>query len=409
MIDLFINKKPSRTSRDDNKIFNFMLSARAMCLTKNRSWIEKMVGGGFISNLDGSWDEADSLPYLTQLFKVMDVFDSHYDEWDMHLQPIYPVDISGETNSGRVMTFCLVPFVIYDKITITNSREKSHDIRDLVVATELEMENGNLHASMIQGTRLSLSEKEQVSGYIHSHLNTRNIDNFNNLCNISSFCIGGTSELQDLITESASSDFDEGLIDLFLTMVDSIVKWESLEGVPYVKIQSLLDSNVKKINPGNVNISSFYTLKLKNQLLKAVRDNNILNYYISEGRYRIHDDESIAQAIKSIITDIYPSEKYYYLAKYNKGKWYGISEENIFDRDYTERNLKVDNEMPFIYFCGQKKYFKVVTEKKKEYSLDDYNVHPKLINYVIKQFEQKLYREAIRNSTVRKYNQSINA
>jgi hypothetical protein len=415
MIDLYINRPPSRVTgsniANDRQMFNIAYSAMSIGLSKSRTWISRMVRAGFIADSDGFWEVEKNELYLTQLFAVMDVLDSHYDEWEMHIQPLYSTDIGSESDSGRKFVFSLTPFVIYDDFTITNSTGQSHPIEKLIVALPMTIEEGNLCPEVMMGTRLTISSLEYSSGYLHSHLNSRRIQKFNSLEKLDTFCIGGSSELHDLIMEMrAVGTFDAGLFDLYFTMVDTAVKWESLEGVPYFKITKLLDKRVPELNPSTMRMINYVNDKLENQLLHEIQESKILKYYVQNDRYKIHPD-SLKTAIGNITKTIFPTEIKNFFCKENGGRHYAIPDsEEDFNERYVNNKFKIEQEAPYFYFCGRKKYFKVVEQKdKKKYSLDDYEIHPKLIDYVITRFEQKLYEQAVRRGTAQKYRESIDA
>lgn len=119
----------------------------------------------------------------------------------------------------------------FPKVTITNSKKKTHDITDLWVRVNFQ-KDGRL-ASTIYGLRSSASNEEMVSQYFHSHLPNYTWDKIR----WESFCTG-TGQINQVIG-LLRNNFSATNFGLFCAHLKSYVAWESLEGNPYRRISDI--------------------------------------------------------------------------------------------------------------------------------------------------------------------------
>lgn len=124
----------------------------------------------------------------------------------------------------------------YPKLVIRNSRNEFHNITDLYIKIEKWPYGLEGTGASFQGARASLTKEEYVSHYSHSHL-PQSILGFN------SFCLG-TSDMGVLLHENFFNSKEE--LEYFLNILRSYLSWESLEGVPYISINSI--SKYYKLN-----------------------------------------------------------------------------------------------------------------------------------------------------------------
>lgn len=143
--------------------------------------------------------------------------------------------------------------VIHIKIEdfeIQNSIGEKHPIKDLFIRLIIDGIGDNyiFFNPQIYGFRTTLTNKENQSGYMHSHINTasecldvlaRNSENFFCVRTFGySFCLGG-SEVRDLMSVINSNPYNKDILELFLYTLKDVFKWESLEGVPYKRISGI--------------------------------------------------------------------------------------------------------------------------------------------------------------------------
>ncbi len=117
-------------------------------------------------------------------------------------------------------------------INITNSDNQKHIIKDLYVVLPLT-KDGLLITPQIFGFRGSITNIEKASNYYHSHLsNSYEHD-------ITHFCLG-SGPLVEIINKM-SKGYNPKLFDMFLANLAIYVEWESIEGSPYRRINTLVE------------------------------------------------------------------------------------------------------------------------------------------------------------------------
>lgn len=129
----------------------------------------------------------------------------------------------------------------YPKLTITNSENSSHTIRDLYCILNIRYIEGKgiFYVHSLSGFRGTLSKIEVDRGYIHSHCHM----------NGDTFCTG-SGEVTELLSLMKEKTFNSDIFELFLEVLNSAVRWESLEGTPYHYIKNL--ANISPVRGGNI-------------------------------------------------------------------------------------------------------------------------------------------------------------
>ena len=137
--------------------------------------------------------------------------------------------------------------IIHKDVTVTNSVEESHYIGDVMTSYHIKAETYKDGFRIYSGnsfglTRLTYTPKDIYSGFTHSHVS------FGLTASFASFCTGDADLKTDNVIHTRifpiSSDdeiFSEAHDDIIkkATRIDSMVRWESLEGGPYKSIGTL--------------------------------------------------------------------------------------------------------------------------------------------------------------------------
>lgn len=178
------------------------------------------------------------------------------------LQTIYPNnwDLDISTLNSRAPYTLVIKF---PEITITNGRRESHVIKDLYVRWKFGI--GFRIKKSLEGIRGTLSYLEYKSGYSHSHLPSRNAQDWN------AFCLG-SGGFADLNQEWCVEDkkFIQEEFELLLYQLGAYVKWESLGGGPYIRISGISvrgnsmhvrDEDIKRSLKRIINSISCFPLK----------------------------------------------------------------------------------------------------------------------------------------------------
>jgi hypothetical protein len=218
--------------------------------------------------------------------------------------------------------FSLRLIIKYDNITITNTNNDKNEIKDLYVIINFEHKNG-LSIQKIKGIRTTFSNGEFVNGYIHSHLPVQSLSIIQTLFS-ANFCIGN-DELSTLVNKLKIPNlFSNELLTLLLLQIEPYLSWESLEGVPYIKIETIKDYGneviLNSINERNIQLKCIDLFKFT-----LISDENInFEFSYEKMRYEIIEDEYLINFLSYHFSD------YSYLE--SKGKYYDI---NVITNDKT--------------------------------------------------------------------------
>lgn len=388
----------------DKYIQKFLLSAKQMNLTNKKEWLGRLIDSDkflyrnrFKDHANIVVDSEKKAIIKTQIFQLIDLFNKKYEKnWDIHLEFDF-VD-----SKVRFEIF----FVIrYESITISNSKNQTRNLKNLFVILPVSYNNSDrcIYFPDILGTRLTLSHDEWYSGYMHSHLgNISKVDNAGLIGIVRKFCLG-TSDLSELIME-LSTEFNIEQLELMLYTIDSYITWESLEGVPYITMSNIT-IQVKEIRMKDVSIG--YCRSLYDYFKVSFNREEInhlpFDFIYTEGRYKIRDINQLDEFIKNKFIELFPKYSTEILCrKGNDGIYYRIPDSKEFQNPIEIiKKIKKDNELPFVYIQGEKIEFSIVDiQKQADIDLSKYNIHPKFLNYVKKQFECELYYACVRGSAV---------
>lgn len=189
----------------------------------------------------------------------------------------------------------------YPSVDIRNSNNETFNIKDLFVVIKVKIESNDIKFyDKIGGFRMSLSKIEYVSRFNHPHLHSNILNNSNDYmlfkeymrtCNNSSsifdFCTGTGQDIDKLLNSISEEEFytEENIIQFFL-LVDMMVGWESIEGVPYKRLATigyLLEnsySNTELIESNDIDNEKL-ELIFKILINNILSDNNLQTQFIN--------------------------------------------------------------------------------------------------------------------------------
>lgn len=129
-------------------------------------------------------------------------------------------------------------YIHFPELEIVNSRNSRHTITNLYVnfkveGIDIEETNSNICSILCNGDRQTLTIEEYSSKYLHSHLPSMRNDNFG----YKTFCLGA-SNFGQILVEVSMNMSEESWMMLFLSL-ESYLKWESLEGGPYIQMRNI--------------------------------------------------------------------------------------------------------------------------------------------------------------------------
>ena len=335
----------------------------------------------------------DKTKVKADFFKILDLFEEKY---------------KGQADLGFLYEDgYFIPYfkVIYPKFTITNSHGRSHEIRDLFVYHSFKWTNGAVHPYKLEGGRLSKTDLEVTSSYQQSHLSSHSSWKDNPLY-CSYFCVGGDTDVSRMMAEF-EVDMDIDRYELFLFCVDSMVTWESLEGVPFLRMEVVKNANNLRVNSFNI----MYTEDIVHLILSEKVPLDV-DFYISNGMYKIQPNLRASEFIKKLVLRKFTFDKYKSILVTRQA--------NTFDQYLQMRPEgavatslnKITATEEYIIFRGRKVYPRIIREDRrnqKPISIEDYIVYPNFLEDVIRKLESRIYEKAVVKNTTRLYHTISNA
>lgn len=315
-------------------------------------------------------------------------------------------------------------FVVrYPEVVITNTAEETHTLRDLYykfdiisnigikttlrhndegqldivqqrrssfqhtifnVTTDLRLElSPALFNTALDGARSTVSTIEFLRGYAHSHLNTRSHTNFTTFLG----CCLGSGEIC-MTLNMLRSNITRELMTLFLFQLDAYAKWESNEGGPYIRINSLNKGKAVTRFPG-ISMESaqmYINRRLKAALLRrrAANEEIPIDWKIEDGMMRIVDNERFENFCKHQPT--------YEPAHYgNNEVFYKDSQNNYYDTSQEAGHFVPNlpnNDRYYLIFQGEKISLTVTPpEGQRQFEPTEFILNPNLKNYIKRKLE----------------------
>ena len=375
---------------------NILNNATLLGTHKDKIFLERLFDKQIIQ-IRGAGDltSVEKSLFKSQFFRILDLFEEKY-------KGQADLGFHYDQQAGYFMPYFKV---LYPKFTITNSQRRSHEIKDLFVYHSFKWTNDSLHPYKLEGGRFSKTDLEVSSSYQQSHLGSHSSWKENPFY-CSNFCVGSDTDVSLMMAEfEVEMDFDR--YELFLFCVDSMITWESLEGVPYIKMENVTNANSSRVT------NSYETYE--NAIVKHIMDDKIpldVDFYIADGLYKIHPNLRASDFIKKIVLK--------YMA-FSIAKTILVSKvPNTFDNylqmkaqgDVAKSLNKITATQEYTIFRGRKIYAKIVKEDKKNQtpvSEEDYIVYPKFLENVITKLESRIFEKTVVKSTIAIQNSINNA
>ena len=388
----------SRSIRDnvEEPFKDFLNNATLMGLHKNKKFLSYLFDKRRIYIRGSQGLEQSHIDKIKQdFFRILDLFEEKY---------------KGQADLGfhfdKALNLYMPYFkVLYPKFTINNSQGRCHEIKDLFVFHSFRYSHGSVHPYKLEGGRFSKTDLEITCGYQQSHLGSyRDWKLVPFYC--SNFCIGSDTDVSLMMAEfEVEMDFDR--YELFLFCVDSMITWESLEGVPYMRMENIKNANSNRVLSSQEKDEN----KLIDYIIKEKIPLNV-DFYVADNVYRIHPNLRASEFIKQIVLKLFtfdvaksilvtktPNTFNTYLQMKAEGAVAKELNKLVATEDYT-------------IFRGRKIFAKIVKEDKRNevpVSIDDYIVYPKFLENVLRKFESRIYEKAVVKSATQIHNSSNNA
>lgn len=311
-----------------------------------------------------------------------------------------------------VITECIIKF---PKITITNSREEKHVIKDLFLFIDF-YKKGSIHHDSFYFKRSTFTLTELYKGYMHSHVGTMNVANYERSIFEIKYnpCLGSTTlnNIVNMFKYSYENSFFNDLdyynlqVGTLFNLLDIFVSWESLEGTPFISISGLINNEIQSgtlsRNASNNEKSFFDTIK-SSFILNNIDLSSYLKVYPTLKRkkpwYSIkYDAFELSTLIYKLkdqcsLLEPYFRENYYsqLCAKNELG-------ETVFYNRNDYENVQIKEELEdlrgrfIFYFKGEPVYFEIKDIERDETILYEC-LHKNLLELFIREIENYINYE----------------
>lgn len=219
---------------------------------------------------------------LANLYSTYDIFKEYYGENRVDLQGIPSIDYyttySEYNTVNHLRNLQYKIYVYFPQVTVTNENNKSINITNLWAEISLLYDGRLVNRFRLNRTEYPLSHI--LSDYMHSHVCGIPIDDMGDFL----VPCTGTGPINRTIT-SLCTMYDASLWQLFCYELDLYTKTESLQGVPYRRLENVNNNNIRPQSNDITNIVSlsgimldFYKYLIKTTDFKFSYINN--GYYL---------------------------------------------------------------------------------------------------------------------------------
>lgn len=285
----------------------------------------------------------------------------------------------------------------FPKITITNSKKRSHDITDLWVKFRM-MKDGIVWPGLT-GLRTTVTREEFTSHYAHSHLR----DFLPEAIGWGSFCLGEGP--LNMIMARLRSKFSEPDFNLLCIHIKNYVVWESLEGTPHFKMEYIGANNIGRGIPIPDSIVDDVIRAIKSEFVnKLPQLRELLKVTVTDKKIVVEKTDELEAAIRDIICDWNNPhevskflhnrviEDYFLCRKTSNGEYVPVTT--------TTLSSITHQKTPVLNFKGQDIYFKVLNLEKNEISADKYPA-PEITDKFCKHLSSDFTKAAIRGEILK--------
>lgn len=353
-----------------------------------------------------------------QFDNILTILNEKYIEnWDIHYE------LSQENK--------ILPYIVlrYPEVILENQHGKSHTIKEIYLYLPLIVNNNfQLIVTDIRSNRFEYTIEEWFSGYRHSHLPSRPSAKIAiGMYYASSFCMGNGTDLDNLISEvflDSEYTFNPLAFETLLYNIDSLLEWESEEGVPYIRIStiSLSNSENQRTIP-----KEFYENKYENYIEDMIIGLEDVPSYFSDVKTTISDSklsiiidqEFIDMLIPRLARQAFGSNDRHFLVTLNldedaSASTHYLAYEEAVEIPQTQEIIDSltndDGEKVYFIFRDIERYVKI-TSTDTIYQTDErtYNIHPSFLKHFTNIFNKYINEKAITRSLIRNKIKSLSA
>lgn len=271
----------------------------------------------------------------------------------------------------------------FPEVLVKSETGSEHAIKNLFVKF-----NFNQRLQLVgefQGMRSSYTLGEYNSNYRHSHLPRGNDVSFSKFCT-------GTGPINQSIA-LLRVNFDITNFQMFLYTIKSYVAWESISGVPYIRI-SEIRSSLTQIRPHAFSLQSGFLNHLVSKFLHQYSEEELLEITkptIHQGFFIIKRTPLLEAKLGELIIQLKDQND----AQIEQNSFEDLTcfkRDSTYYKNITEDSLPSFDRVVAIRFKGVDYYKEIVSVRESSTQI---LAHPEITDYVIKRIRSFLTRTAI--------------
>ncbi len=349
----------------------------------------------------------DKKKVLEQYEYIINFFNNFYNNnWSIEIRP----HMTYVSNTSYIK-YNIYFVVLYPEVPITNRNNSTHLIKDLLVSHQLRIDvsnysQPNLSFESIEGTRLTQSLAEWASNYRHSHLYALYRAPIEDLSLFSPFCTGTFEELINEMNYNMThcGISSEEMLEKYFIVVDNFIRYESIEGTPYIRFSRVSSNNYTRNNSGNVDLENLSSRSIAldcNSVISSLLHYKYynespslgFNYYYNNNKIKLIKDNTLESIIKDYIInqDDIEHKKYLCLHKVDNTYESYVNNDNlIINTDILEQAERVNNSnLTFLFRNVELKAYIEIPEQTEENTIsnNDLVIYPRFLKIFIKQYE----------------------
>lgn len=195
------------------------------------------------------------LSFFEKIAKLLE--EIYPDRWDI-VDEFTAIDAFAVGHSKTVL-------IKFDTLNLTNTYEHKHTVDNLYVALNFRKAGDDKYTfyGKMYGCRETVTYAEYCSNYRHSHIRTGK-------AGFGDFCVGSGSDMSDLLNGLAV-EWNIVRFEALLYQLMDYLAWESLEGVPFAKMNAIVESSNNDRNYANLIDKQSALQKFVNIQLKQLK------------------------------------------------------------------------------------------------------------------------------------------
>lgn len=291
-----------------------------------------------------------------------------------------------------------------EAVSETAIAAENAEIEEVVEASErVEAFYYRLTPVEVFGTRATLTRAEFCTGYFHSHLSQRDIHRLGHF-NFYSFCLG-SGEVADLLAEIKENEYDEDNIFLFLNTLKSLADWESIDGNPHIRFDTISEMDKSNTYHGASNANFRDNARHLTNIADNLKIPYDLTYRFVNGKYAIVPDEKLEAFIRLVIestssnmrkSEFYEDLFFKRFADGTKTKFPNSSSNVFLESDHITKDS--EGQIISFNFRGKRIPLRIGRSTQEKPDITKYTLTDNILKHVKDHTEKRLYKEAIKRS-----------